>query len=132
MQSLVLCNGGSLAVMGNNSHGQVGDAVGSEQTTTQPMAVLQTDDNNHSALAGKTVIGVSAGKFHSVAWCSDGTLTAWGGDDNGELGLGDDADDRHYTPRPVVMPEPAGSVFTALCSGSAAQHNLAILALPLP
>ena len=37
-------------------------------------------------LAGKTIVGISAGESHSVARCSDGTVAAWGRNFFGQLG----------------------------------------------
>ena len=70
--SLALCSDGSLAAWGYNSGGQVGD-----NTVTQrllPVAVTTIG----TPLAGKTVIAIAAGRHHSFALCSDGTLAAWG------------------------------------------------------
>ena len=37
-------------------------------------------------LSGKTIIAVSAGVYHSLAQCSNGTLAAWGYNSYGQLG----------------------------------------------
>lgn len=51
------------------------------------------------ALAGKTVIAVSAGGSYSIALCSDGTVAAWG---SGALGqLGNNITTSSYVPVPV-------------------------------
>jgi len=77
--SLALCSDGTMAAWGNNSSGQLGNN-GSSQSTV-PVAVLQT-----GVLAGKTVVAISAGEFHNLALCSDGTTVAWGRNLSGQLG----------------------------------------------
>ena len=79
--SLALCSDGTLAAWGNNSSGQLGN----NSTTDSNLPVLV---NTSGVLSGKTVIAVDAGSWHSVALCSDGTLAAWGLNDNGQLGNG--------------------------------------------
>jgi alpha-tubulin suppressor-like RCC1 family protein len=44
--------------------------------------------NTLGALAGKFVVGISAGYTHSLALCSDGTLIAWGEGTSGQMGNG--------------------------------------------
>lgn len=77
---MALCSDGSLVVWGRNNYGQVGDGT----TVNKPSPVLI----NGGALAGKTVVAISAGEDHSLALCSDGTLAAWGFGANGRLGTG--------------------------------------------
>jgi alpha-tubulin suppressor-like RCC1 family protein len=69
----------TLAAWGGNSNGQLGN--GSMSTSTNPVAVDQT-----GVLAGRRVVAIAAGNFHSLALCSDGTIAAWGNNFNGELG----------------------------------------------
>ena len=77
--NLVLCSDGTLAAWGSNGSGQLGN--GTTNPTSVPVAVDQT-----GTLAGKTIIAFTAGGNHSQALCSDGTLAAWGGNGNGQLG----------------------------------------------
>ena len=79
--SLALCSDGTLVAWGDNSYGQLGDA--STTTRLLPVAVNTGVD---SALHGKTIVAISAGGFHSLALCSDGTVAAWGCNLSGELG----------------------------------------------
>ncbi|WP_395739382.1 choice-of-anchor D domain-containing protein [Prosthecobacter sp.] len=79
--SLALCSDGTLAAWGSNSNGQLGN--GTVVSSYVPGAVTMT-----GALAGKTVIAISAGQLHSLALCSDGTVVAWGYNANGQLGNG--------------------------------------------
>jgi alpha-tubulin suppressor-like RCC1 family protein len=79
--SLALCTDGTVASWGKNQDGQLGD--GSSQPRSHPVAV---DVGAPSALAGRTVVAVSAGYAHALALCADGTLAAWGRNASGELG----------------------------------------------
>lgn len=78
--NLALCADGSVVAWGYNNHGQLGN--GTMTTSTVPVAVRA------GALAGKTAIAVSAGAYHSVALCSDGSVIAWGFNETGSLGNG--------------------------------------------
>ena len=62
----------NMAAWGYNNYGQLGNnSTGGNYSV--PVLVTQT-----GALAGKTVVSVAAGSYHSLALCSDGTLAAWG------------------------------------------------------
>jgi hypothetical protein len=56
---------------------------GTKFTARTPVLV-----NTQGALAGKQVVAVAAGAYQSDALCSDGTVVAWGYNDEGELGDG--------------------------------------------
>jgi alpha-tubulin suppressor-like RCC1 family protein len=77
--SLALCSDGTVAAWGFNNAGQLGN--GSASSSSVPVAVTAT-----GVLSGKTVVAASAGFYHSVALCSDGTVAAWGENDSGQLG----------------------------------------------
>lgn len=77
--SFAVCSDGTLAAWGDNSYGQLGN--NGTTNSNVPVAV-----NSSGALAGKTVVAVSAGMFHCLALCSDGTLVAWGDNAFGQLG----------------------------------------------
>jgi alpha-tubulin suppressor-like RCC1 family protein len=79
--NLALCSDGGVVAWGYNNYGQLGDGT----TTTSPVPVAV---QRIGALAGKTVIAVAAGAYHSFALCSDGGIAAWGYNDEGELGNG--------------------------------------------
>ena len=71
---------GALACWGDNSSGQVGNGGGAD--VLAPVLV------NGGSLAGKSVIQVSAGLSHTCALTSDGVLSCWGRDTEGQLGNG--------------------------------------------
>ena len=82
--SLALCSDGTVAAWGANSSGQLGD--NSTTDAGEPVAVNTTP--GVSALAGKTVVALAAGEYHSLALCDDGAVAGWGGNSWGELGSG--------------------------------------------
>jgi alpha-tubulin suppressor-like RCC1 family protein len=82
--SLALCSDGTVAAWGYNSNGQLGDNNPGPLQRIAPVAV--NTNSGVSALYGKTVAAIAAGGNHSLALCSDGTLTAWGYNSSGQLG----------------------------------------------
>jgi len=82
--SLALCSDGTVAAWGANNYGQLGNGSRLYTASNVPVAVTR----NFGALDGKTVVAISAGGFHSLALCSDGTVAAWGYNGNGGLGNG--------------------------------------------
>jgi alpha-tubulin suppressor-like RCC1 family protein len=81
---LALCSDGTVAAWGSNNYGQLGDS--SSINRLAPVMVNMTAGT--SALAGKRVIAIAAGGYHSLALCSDGTVAAWGYSSYGQLGDG--------------------------------------------
>jgi uncharacterized repeat protein (TIGR02543 family) len=79
---LALCSDGSVAAWGYNGDGQLGN----NSNTDSLVPVLVNAASGVSSLYGKKVVAVSAGGYHSLALCSDGTLAAWGYNGKGELG----------------------------------------------
>ena len=87
LHSLALCSDGTVAAWGYNAYGQLGDGG-----TAQSSVPVEVDRSG--ALAGKTVIAVSAGPFHNLALCTDGTVAGWGYNNYGQLGNGDTVSSR--------------------------------------
>jgi alpha-tubulin suppressor-like RCC1 family protein len=77
--NLALCADGTVVAWGNNNYGQLGD--GTTATKRVPVRVSPV-----GALAGKQVVAVAAAAYSSFALCDDGTVAAWGYNDEGELG----------------------------------------------
>ena len=77
--ALALCSDGTLAAWGYNSVGQLGN--NSTSNSSVPVWVDQT-----GVLAGKTVVALAGGGYHSLALWADGRVAAWGGNDGGQLG----------------------------------------------
>ena len=84
LHSAALCSDGTVAAWGDNYSGQLGDNQVSGFQSTLPVAVNTV--SNLSALYGKTVVALAAGRYHCLALCSDGTVAAWGWNSNGQLG----------------------------------------------
>ena len=116
--NLALCSDGTLAAWGYNSNGQLGNNSTTQSNT--PVPVDQT-----GALAGKTVVAIAAGYYQNQALCSDGTLTAWGNNLNGQLG--NNSTTQSNAPVPVTQTGVlAGKTITGVAGGG--NHNLALCA----
>lgn len=82
-----LCSDGTLVAWGDNSSGQLGSP--SVPNPKVPVVVAKTGE-----LASKTVVSLSQGANDFVlGLCSDGSMLAWGGNSNGQLGNGSPAYD---------------------------------------
>jgi alpha-tubulin suppressor-like RCC1 family protein len=77
--NLALCSDGAIAAWGSGASGQLGNNL--PASSLVPVLV-----SNSGALAGKSVVKISAGGNHGLALCSDGTLMAWGVNTNGQFG----------------------------------------------
>ncbi len=122
LHSLALCSDGTVAAWGSNFNGELGD-----NSTTQrnvPVAVNVADGS--SALFGKTVVAVSAGSFHSLALCSDGTVAAWGYNDGGQLG--DNSTTNRNVPVAVNVADGTSVLFgkTVVALTAGVSHSLAL------
>ena len=123
LHNLVRCADGTLGAWGYNSAGQLGN--GGTANSSVPAAVT-----NSAVLAGKTVIALVGASSHSLALAADGTLAAWGSNAFGRLGDGTSASSNV----PIAVATAglgAGEKFTALATGCAASHSMAIAAVPL-
>lgn len=77
--SMALLSDGTLWAWGDNEYGQLGIGTSGSGSNT-PVQVQNFSD--------KIVRAISCGFQHSLALLSDGTLWAWGHNNNGQLGLG--------------------------------------------
>ena len=123
--SMALCSDGAIVAWGRNFEGQLGD-----NTTTQRPVPVFVNTTGMSALSTRTVAAISAGRNHSVALCTDGTVAGWGWNGSGQLG--DDTTMQRGVPTSVGTASlAAGEHFTKLACGSSADHT-ASLAANLP
>ena len=84
--SLALCSDGTVAAWGVNGEGELGDNKVSRMQSLVPVAV--NTNSGVSALYGETLVALAGGGYQSLALCSDGSVAAWGGNRDGELGNG--------------------------------------------
>ncbi|WP_294222193.1 tandem-95 repeat protein [Prosthecobacter sp.] len=77
--SVALCSDGTVVAWGDNQGGALGNNTAIASGV--PVAV-----DVSGVLSGKTVTAISAGYYHSLVLCSDGTVAAWGDNRNGQLG----------------------------------------------
>lgn len=99
--SLALAPGGEAWSWGRNNFGQLGD----NSTTQRTIPVQVSNDAGTGFLTG--ISAVSAGLEHGVALKSDGTVWAWGRNNNGQLG--DNTNTQRN--RPVQVKGPGGVGF---------------------
>ncbi len=79
--TIALKSDGTVWSWGSNSFGQLGDDTNIDRRST-PVAVR--DSSGTGCLT--SIVQVSGGGNHTVALRSDGTVWAWGNNDNGQLG----------------------------------------------
>ncbi|NYT94742.1 Ig-like domain repeat protein [Salinispora sp. H7-4] len=108
--SLALTSTGTVLGWGRNRFGQLGDKT--KTSRTAPVAV--------SLPPSSTVTAIAAGRSHSLAITSAGTVLAWGDNFRGQLGDGTTDD----TTKPVAVKLPPGTTVTAIAAGE--DHSLAI------
>ena len=105
---------GTAACWGQNSYGQLGN--GSNLNSNAPVAITG------GALAGKTVIAISAAQDHTCAALSDGTAACWGQNSYGQLGNGSNLNSN--APVAITGGAVAGKSVTALSGGE--KHTCAL------
>ncbi|MFM7708109.1 MAG: hypothetical protein ACKO9D_08860 [Gammaproteobacteria bacterium] len=97
--TLVRRSDGSIAAWGYNGDGQFGNGTTGVATDTIATVSLPT---------GRRAVAVSAGENHALALLDNGDVYVWGGNDGGQLGLGDVVS--RSTPTKVVLARPAVAV----------------------
>ena len=86
--SLALASDGTVYAWGQNTYGQLGNNV--TTNSSSPVAVQTTG----TPMAGKSIVNIAAGGYHSLALADDGTVYAWGYNPTGQLGNGATVDSR--------------------------------------
>ncbi len=83
--SVALLADGTVVAWGARAQGQLGDGVRDcDRWSVHPVQVLAP--GGRERLSG--VNAIACGAYHTVARLADGTLVAWGGNDEGQLGRG--------------------------------------------
>ncbi len=82
--AIVLKDDGTVWAFGNNWDGQVGDGTWDHKTTPVPVCAVGAQDCTADPLTD--VVAIAAGYVFSAALKDDGTLLAWGGGYDGQLG----------------------------------------------
>ncbi|MDR2017583.1 MAG: hypothetical protein LBQ00_01675 [Syntrophobacterales bacterium] len=113
--SLALTKDGTVWAWGDNAYGQLGDGTTAQKNT--PVPVYQPPQKL-SLIKPPPFTALAAGADHSLALKEDGTVWAWGRNNNGQLGDGTTA--QKNTP---VQAQVKGVI--ALAAG--ADHSLALL-----
>lgn len=107
---LALLADGTVLAWGDDTAGQLGNGVASANDDSEAPAVVP-------GLSGVTA--VAAGGEHSLALLSDGTVEAWGANNDGQLGDGTD------NPSATPIPVPGLTGVKAISAGD--QFSLALL-----
>jgi alpha-tubulin suppressor-like RCC1 family protein len=89
----VVMNDGAVTCWGFAGQGRLGDGANTGNVLAPPVPVALP--------SGSTAQAVAAGGSHSCALLADSTVTCWGGNADGKIGIGTDVDQR--TPGPKVQ-----------------------------
>jgi len=121
--SLALCSDGTIASWGYNGSGGLDPGYGQLGNATNTDSNVPVLVSRSGVLAGKTVVAISAGAYHSLALCSDGTVAAWGWNAAGQLGDGTTSS----SSVPVLVSSSGALVGKTVVAISAAySHSLAL------
>lgn len=116
--SLMSKDDGTVWAWGDNGYGQIGDGTASDRYS--PMQVLGAGGAGYL----DNVTALDAGRYHSVALKTDGTVWAWGRNNIGQLGNGTTTNS--YTPVQVKDPSGTGFLTGIVAIASGYQHVAAL------
>jgi len=118
--SIALSEDGGVLAWGLNIFGQIGDnTIWTDRFT--PVQVVGVGGTGY--LNG--IISVSAGAYHSIALSEDGTVFAWGTDNDGQIG-NNSAGDNVLTPTQVIGVDGVDHLNDIVEIGGGAGHSLAV------
>ncbi len=112
--TVILKDDGTVWAWGRNNHGQLGN--GGTVNSAAPIQIR--DPGGFGYLNG--IKAVAAGENYTVALASDGTVWSWGANNHGQLGIGDNTEDK-TTPVRVNLP---GVQIKAIAAGY--NHTVAL------
>lgn len=122
--SVALCSDGTVVTWGSDFDEQLGRTTTPASWSTYVNAAPAAVTTTGTALAGKRVVSIGAGRNHTVALCSDGTLVTWGQNTYRQLGTGDDQNRNVPTAVVTTGTALAGKTVTAVAAG--AVHNVVL------
>jgi alpha-tubulin suppressor-like RCC1 family protein len=111
--SLAVLTDTTVDAWGYNSNGQLGNGTSGSPANDSDTPVVVTGLSS--------VASIAAGGIHSLAVKTDGTIQAWGGNTDGQLGDCSNSDSSTFV---LVSLGSCGGSFTAIAAG--ASHSLAI------
>ena len=114
--SLAVTDEGKVYAWGYNYYGQLGLGTSGNGTNESSPVLIPT-----TALSN--VSGIAAGRFHSLAFTTNGEVYAWGRNNSGQLGLGTSGDENNES-SPVLIPTTALSNVSGIAAGF--DHSLAL------
>ncbi|MBQ70251.1 MAG: hypothetical protein CMA65_02015, partial [Euryarchaeota archaeon] len=106
LHTCVLLDNKSVYCMGDNTYGQVGDG-----TTADKNSPTFVDFGN-----GRYAVDIESGHVHTCALLDNGSVSCWGYNTYGQLGLGNTM----QTPSPTYVPLPSGRHVASMAIG---QHH---------
>lgn len=115
--SIALASDGTVYTWGRNAYGELGNGNAGTDNNV-PVAV-----NTSGVLSDKIIISIAGGEYNSIALASDGTVYAWGHNDYGQLGNGNNSD-RNVPFAVDISGVLSGKTITAIASGR--QHSIAL------
>ncbi len=119
-RSLALKYDGTVWAWGRNQYGRLGDGT----SINRPTPVQVIDPNDPSGFLAD-VVDIAAGRDHSLALKSDGTVWAWGNNSNGRLG--DNTVLPRSSPVQVIDPnDPSGYLTDVVDIGAGPSNSLAV------
>jgi len=119
--SIALLENGRVLAWGSNNTQQLGnDSI--NESSFLPVYVNGPDDNEFLT----NVIAVAAGKHHSVALCSDGTVWTWGTNTDGQLGNNTPINQSQSRPTQVISSNATGFLSEIVAISAGAYHTLAL------
>jgi alpha-tubulin suppressor-like RCC1 family protein len=118
--NVALKNDGTVWVWGSNYECQFGNGANCTGYTGYAQRVVSPDGQGY--LTG--IVGISAGYAQNLALKSDGTVWAWGSNEDGQLG--DGTTENRTRPVQVVGPGGVGYLTNVVAIAAGAYHSLAL------
>jgi alpha-tubulin suppressor-like RCC1 family protein len=123
--SYALSSSGMVYAWGSNEYGQlgIGNSTGPNTCTVSSNTyACSTSPAPVSLPAGASITAIAAGAFHALALTAAGGILAWGNNNDGQLGIGNNTGpntcgSEACSTSPVTVMLPAGVTFTTIVGG---------------